>query len=339
MEEARFLDTANAKIGLGTLSALFLVTVLVVPILQTLTLLRQWFSPLTPKQRIRMAILAEILQAWQYAEVYLIAIFVASWQLGPISSFMINTYCNSLDGFFAQLVYFGLLDPKDAQCFMVESKIEEGFFILAAGAVVLALINTFVMKAVTQYFRDKSTLEKRIEGDFKDEEQQGADDSDSSQTSVTNNKENDAVDPSTKIHPVPVLFTDTFRWLLKQNDRIVTSSRAFEAQFDLPKSSALGDGAKEDLSVIPMMDIDNSKSTQSAEDDDNDDVDDDEDSSQSQNGNSINSNVDVFYDDPEEEDEESGIISDDDFVIHPNRQRMQSQSINNRPDEGDNAIL
>jgi hypothetical protein len=79
MDEARFLGTAGDYLGLGTLSALLVLTVLVVPILQSLALLRQWFSPLTMKQRSRVSVLAEILQAWQYAEVYLIAIFVASW--------------------------------------------------------------------------------------------------------------------------------------------------------------------------------------------------------------------------------------------------------------------
>jgi uncharacterized paraquat-inducible protein A len=79
MDEARFLGTAGDYLGLGTLSALLLLTVIVVPILQSLTLLRQWLSPLTLVQRNRMSIIAEVLQAWQYAEVYLIAIFVASW--------------------------------------------------------------------------------------------------------------------------------------------------------------------------------------------------------------------------------------------------------------------
>ena len=79
MEEARFLDTAGDYIGLGTLSMLLVFSVLLVPIVQSLALLRQWFSPCTRKERARKSIFIEILQAWQYAEVYLIAIFVASW--------------------------------------------------------------------------------------------------------------------------------------------------------------------------------------------------------------------------------------------------------------------
>jgi hypothetical protein len=79
MDEARFLDTAAAFIGLGSLSGLFLLTVLVVPILQSVALLTQWFFPLSMTQRSRLSVSAEVLQAWQYAEVYLISLFVASW--------------------------------------------------------------------------------------------------------------------------------------------------------------------------------------------------------------------------------------------------------------------
>jgi uncharacterized paraquat-inducible protein A len=78
MNEATFLGTAGDYIGLGTLSALFIVTILVVPILQILTLLRQLFMPLSQKQRMRMSLLSKIFQAWQYIEVYVLAIIVSA---------------------------------------------------------------------------------------------------------------------------------------------------------------------------------------------------------------------------------------------------------------------
>jgi uncharacterized paraquat-inducible protein A len=242
MEEARFLDTARAYIGLGTFSVIFVATVLFVPIFQALALLRTWFVPLNMRQRTRMSIANEILQAWQYAEVYLIAIFVASWQLGPISEFMINSYCDSLDGFFAQMVYFGILKEEDAQCFRVQSSIETGSFILAAGAILLALLNTFVSKAVKQYINDKSTLERqvldeKIESDLRElDDEEGSPDTDTDNDS----KSNDGA--SITIHPVPVLFTDTFRWLLRRDELSASSCRASEVQcqISLPPHS-MGD--------------------------------------------------------------------------------------------------
>jgi uncharacterized paraquat-inducible protein A len=79
LEEARFLGTVGDYIGLGTLSILLLFSVLIVPIVQAMALLRQWFYPSTRQSRARMSIFVECLQAWQYAEVYLMAVFVASW--------------------------------------------------------------------------------------------------------------------------------------------------------------------------------------------------------------------------------------------------------------------
>lgn len=78
-EEAQFLGTVGDYFGLGALSMLFIFTVLLVPIIQSLALLRHWFSPATREEMKRMSVVVEMLQAWQYAEVYLIAIFVASW--------------------------------------------------------------------------------------------------------------------------------------------------------------------------------------------------------------------------------------------------------------------
>jgi len=210
-EEAKFLGTAGDYFGLGTLSVLFLFTVLLVPILQALALLRQWFRPSTREQMQRMSTIIEILQAWQYAEVYLIAIFVGSWQLGPVSEFMINSYCDSLKETFGQLVYFGLLKEEDAQCFSVRSSITSGSFLLAFGAVLLALLTSFVTKAVVQYMRDQGEAEKRL----RDEEDSLNGSDYMSQADEIGERVGGV---SARIHPVPVLFTDTFRWLLYQDN-------------------------------------------------------------------------------------------------------------------------
>jgi hypothetical protein len=78
-DEAKFLDNAGDYIGITVLNCLFLCTVLIIPILQSICLILQWFFPLTTTQRTRMWVLNEILQDWQYIEVYIMALFVASW--------------------------------------------------------------------------------------------------------------------------------------------------------------------------------------------------------------------------------------------------------------------
>jgi len=206
-DQADFLKVLKNYVGLTSFSVIFTMTVLLVPVLQSLALAVNWFIPMTKKQRIRMSLLIEILQSWQYAEVYVIAIFVASWQLGPISSFMVNSYCGTLDGFFSELVFYGILKTEDAQCFSIESLIEEGFFILVMGSILLALVNGIVGKATIQYFRDLNAVnrESKIQ------------ESRTNLESLEQVYEGEDNNPESTINAPPVLFTDTFRWLLEQN--------------------------------------------------------------------------------------------------------------------------
>jgi hypothetical protein len=174
--------------------------------------------------------------------------FIHNRQLGPISEFMINSYCDSLKDTFAQLVYYGILKEEDAQCFSVQSSIEGGSFALAAGAVLLALINTFVVKAVVQYFRDEDELEKECLGD----EEKCSNSMDSWNTELD---ESESI-VSERIHPVPVLFTDTFRWLLRREGNSISSSRGiipgiYESSFVLQQASA----APYDEGIIKVQSI------------------------------------------------------------------------------------
>jgi len=206
-EQAKFLGILKNYIGLGSFSVIFTLTVLVIPILQSIALIGSWFIPMTKKQRIRLSILIEILQSWQYAEVYVIAIFVASWQLGPISSFMVNSYCGSLDGFFSELVFYGIVKNEDAQCFSIKPSIEEGFFILAIGSILLVLLNGIISKATMQYFRDQDEVTKQSQIQERASKLECAEEG---QEGKDNSLES-------SIHPPPILFTDAFRWLLEGN--------------------------------------------------------------------------------------------------------------------------
>jgi hypothetical protein len=76
---------------------------------------------------------------------------------------MINGYCRDLKDTFNVLAYFGVLEEEDAQCFQVKPHIEGGSYILLIAAAMLALLNSFVMSAVRQYFRDRDDVISRIE--------------------------------------------------------------------------------------------------------------------------------------------------------------------------------
>lgn len=65
MDEARYLGETSSYIGLGTLASLLVLTVFVVPIMQTASLFIEWFMPINRKQRHLNIIVNEILSAWQ----------------------------------------------------------------------------------------------------------------------------------------------------------------------------------------------------------------------------------------------------------------------------------
>lgn len=136
---------------------------------------------------------------------------------------MINPYCRPLHGLFAELSYYGLLKAEDAQCLRADVAVEPSFYVLFCGTLVLALLNSFVMKANFHYLRDK---------DF---EESGSSNVSPTANSLGINQLDDLSDyegegnrPS--IRPVPVLFTDRFRWLLYREDTMSSTNGSFDEQ-------------------------------------------------------------------------------------------------------------
>jgi hypothetical protein len=170
-----------------------------------------------------MSVLTEIFQAWQYVEVYVLAIIVSAWQLAPLSDFMVNSYCGSLSDTFATLVYYGVLDPVDAQCLKIQARIESATYLLIAAAVLLGVFHTFVVKAVTQYECDASQLHTPLEDAKLGDNESG----------MSQEEYKEAI---SKIDPVPVLFTDRFRWVMRREDAVVGS----RAHRGLDERSKLG---------------------------------------------------------------------------------------------------
>jgi len=146
LDQARYLNEASSYVGLASLSVLFVVTALIVPIAQIVVLMVMWFLPLSLLVMKRLFHTLELLKAWQYCEVFLISVWVTTIQLGQISSFMINDYCGSLDSFFDFMVKYGLLDVDNAQCFYVDPSLESGFYFLLFACALLLGTTVLVSK-------------------------------------------------------------------------------------------------------------------------------------------------------------------------------------------------
>jgi hypothetical protein len=112
---------------------------------------------------------------------------------------------------FAELSYYGLLKEQDAQCLRTDVKVEPPFYVLFVGTILLATLNTIVMTAVAQYFRDQET--KTLVGGGTNTNAVVSDLNDLTYYETGNGETS-----AESIRPVPVQFSDRFRWLLCRED-------------------------------------------------------------------------------------------------------------------------
>ena len=197
--QASFTGKFSDYVGLISLSVILVFTVIIVPIAQTALLLRRWFCKLDAKARLRNFVAIEALQAWQYVEVYVVSILIACWQLGSVSEFLINDYCDSLDSFFNALAYYGILRPRDAQCFQVRASVLSGSWILVAASVTLLLLNHFINSASKQQEIDVRHVEEEKLAE---------------KLAVASGRSDSELFDEMKLKPNPPSFTDQYRWLL-----------------------------------------------------------------------------------------------------------------------------
>jgi uncharacterized paraquat-inducible protein A len=78
-KQASYSGDVGDYIGLGALSALLIATVCIIPVLQTALLLYSWLASMNQTRRKRLVFFNDILQAWQYTEVYALSVVVGSW--------------------------------------------------------------------------------------------------------------------------------------------------------------------------------------------------------------------------------------------------------------------
>ncbi|KAL9181701.1 hypothetical protein ACHAXT_012044 [Thalassiosira profunda] len=166
MDRARSIGETSDYIGLGTLASLLVITVFIVPLAQTMSLLAQWFAPMTKRQRSRNTVFNEILSAWQYTEVYVLSIIIGAWQISGVSAFMIDPYCGALQDTLSNLARYGIIDRNDARCFRVTATVEAASWLLVAASLVLGVVNHLISAAAKQKrLDDRTQPEMRLHTD------------------------------------------------------------------------------------------------------------------------------------------------------------------------------
>ncbi len=155
-------DETISVIGIGSIAGFFLLTTVIIPNLQLLGLFLMWTLKLSLQNQKKLFLINEALSAWQYLEVYIIAIGVASLQMADISGQIARPLCRNLDETFDMLATYGVVDRINANCFTVLSGVEDGMQILLVGAVLLNIFNMLVNRATVAALQDR---EARLRGD------------------------------------------------------------------------------------------------------------------------------------------------------------------------------
>ena len=119
---------------------------------------------------------------------------------------MLNNFCTSLDFTLNMLVYYGILDNGDAQCFALEASIMAGAYLFVPLTCCLALLNAYVVKAYIQNLKEQ---QDEAEVASEDEKLRAFD-------RTTWDSRTEAIK---NIRRPQILFTDTFRWTLRRHDQ------------------------------------------------------------------------------------------------------------------------
>ena len=96
-----------------------------------------------------------MLAAWQYLEVFLIAVVVALMQLGSLSQVMVKEHCQHIADLLQALLDLGLIEDQHNDCFYLDATIESGCLVLLSGAVILNLAQQFVVRAARAAVEDR----------------------------------------------------------------------------------------------------------------------------------------------------------------------------------------
>jgi Paraquat-inducible protein A len=204
IEMTEYFNTTKDKIGLWSITILFVATTVLVPIVLVLLYLVRWFYPMTHKSSRGLGIWMEALEAWQYVEVFVVTILLSVWQLGDISEFLMNKQCDSFESFFATMTHFQILTPQEAQCFKLQPTVEIGTYILLGATILLAILRTWTTLAIRQVqYQQRFCYLTTFKPNTAEDAEMMAEDNAKDATALVN-----------AIAPFPVLFTDQFRWLM-----------------------------------------------------------------------------------------------------------------------------
>lgn len=147
----------EAEAFLGVLGMWLVVVVLILctvvaPALQCIALALLHFKRMSRSAQVHMYMAVEVITAWSYQEVYIIACVLAISQIETISRFLVECHCNDLVPIFAALHQAGVLEKEFAECFYSAASFEVAIWLLLVSGLLLSAVTQIMMRSARVAF-------------------------------------------------------------------------------------------------------------------------------------------------------------------------------------------
>lgn len=159
------------EVGIWSLTIIFVVCTVVMPVVQALVWAVMWLRPLSLERLKGLVVLSEILSAWSFFEVFMIAILIASMQLERLAFGLLDTLRTGVgDSQFiiiSQIVdalrEIGVIDSSDAAIFQLSSELHAGAYVLLVSAALLGCSGLFINGHAASFVRLRKEESLRTE--------------------------------------------------------------------------------------------------------------------------------------------------------------------------------
>jgi len=144
----------NANLHPGTPDMLFIQWIfcifsMVVVVIYHVTLMMLWVTPLTNRMQRIGLVAAQVMNAWNALDVFVVSICAGVLEIRQLALFIIGTKCDALDAMVEQFPPIVARVPGAADggvhCFDVKSELKEGFFVLLAAVLVSTVVGHLVL--------------------------------------------------------------------------------------------------------------------------------------------------------------------------------------------------
>jgi hypothetical protein len=161
----QFAPNFLGKSGIWTLTIVFLICTLVMPVVQSLLWGIMWMRPMTSQSLKRLLVISEVLSAWSFFDVFLIAMLITALQVERLAFGMISTLGDKLsaeqfamvNNLVPLLKDIGFVSSADGSLFQLSADLQPGSYVLLASAVFLGCVGILVNSQSTRLLKSRKS--------------------------------------------------------------------------------------------------------------------------------------------------------------------------------------